>query len=182
VALVVILVVFAVIAARPTPAGGPPPSPVTSFETIRASALGEMSASPSSAATLDPAALKAAAAKAYLTIAATYNKAIDAANKVCAKVSNNASARSCGAHSAAAELAFYTAVNALVFPPDAVADQRALVRGSSAEYVYFRQMAVAKTAADFNAAERRASQAANTSAVAANTVRLDLGLPPVPVH
>jgi hypothetical protein len=147
---------------------------------IAASPLGN--SSPSPASTPDPAAVKAAAATAYLAIATRYNASSDAINKTCGAVTTTfKAARACASRAATAEYAFYTAANRLQVPGPMLSDQRALIRAASAEYVLVKSQAVAKTVADFNALSAPLDRATKASESAANTFRLDLGLPPVPI-
>lgn len=133
--------------------------------------------------TPDPAAEKAAAAKVYAAIASKYNKANNALNRGCGKhFVNLKSARACEAKYATANHTFYVAVAAMVVPPDVAADQKALVKASSAEWVDNKIAASARTISDWNAALTAIDKSSTTSSKAANIFRLDLGLPPVPIY
>ena len=155
-------------------------TPVITSETSAPASLSPASSAP--VATADPATIKKVAAKAYLAIATLYNKTSNTISKTCGNSLTLKQAKACAAKYAKAEYAFYTAVNRLKVPATMLADQKALIRASSAEYILSKSESVAKTLAQYNANVAPLDRAITVAETAANTFRLDLGLPPVPLN
>ena len=130
--------------------------------------------------TLDPAGLKAAAAKAYLAAVNPANKANDALFKKYKNVTSLAGNRTYCAKLAAVEHTELLALQAIAYPADTAADARLLIRAAAAVEADMRSCAKATNWASWNNSWNLGGKAGDRAHEAANLVRLDLGLPSVP--
>jgi hypothetical protein len=151
----------------------PQAQPPVSQETEPAATVGAPSPSP----TIDVTAL----AKQYLALATASNKA---QAKVAASCKGNLTLKqlhTCYAKSAAAIRTFYEAKNRLQFRPEMAGDAKAVIRTASVLYVLWREAATAPSIAVIDSLQPRIDRAGTALSAASNTLRLDLGLPPVPI-
>lgn len=189
---VISLILTAIVA---TACGSSAPTPIVIYATAPASPLlapssapsGDKAAPPSEpvptvapSASLDSAALKTAAGKAYLAVAGRYNKANDALARKYRTFRTLTRARAYYKKSAKLDRAFSDGIRLIVFPPEMSADIKSLLAKNaaleSAEIEGSGVRSWADVASVFKAVERTSRSAS----AAANLVRQDLGLPSVP--
>jgi hypothetical protein len=163
--------VLAVVAACGSGSPSPTPPAVTAPPT-----LASASPAPSPTVTAE------SAARAYLSLADAANKADTANAKRCKGNLTLAPFRACYQRDAQTEYTFYTKLNSMAVPAQFEADKRALVKASSNEYVYDRELATVKSFSGISSLQAKLNAAVTATAQAANTLRLDLGLPPVPLN
>lgn len=135
---------------------------------------------PTPAATLDPEAVRKAAGAAYLAAVAPYNKAIKTLYRENRNKTSLKASRTYCTKLADSERTWLLALQKIVVPADTTADVKALIRLSAADEAHLRSCAKSRSFADWNTAWDRAEKAFSKAVEAANLVRLDLGLPPVP--
>ena len=153
--------VTAVPTARPTPTATPTPLP------------------PPTPAP-DPEAVRKTAGAAYLAAVAPYNKTIKTLwRQYRHKTSLSANKAYCS-KLAANEHTWLLAMQKIVVPADTTADARALIRFAAGAEAHLRACAKAGTSASWLRSWNLARKANDRSFEAANLVRLDLGIAPIP--
>jgi hypothetical protein len=161
------------------PEGAPPASTA-----IGGVASGPAASGPSTiatpTATPDQEAIRKATAKAYLAAVGPTNKAYETLATQYKNVTALKPNKMYCAKLAAADHAELVALQAIDWPKDTAADAKALTRNGAAQEAEERTCAKAATVSEWNQAWNLAGKANDRAHEAANLVRLDLKLPPVP--
>jgi hypothetical protein len=136
--------------------------------------------SPSPSPTPDPEAIRKTAATAYLAVAKAANKAGDALDKKYKTFGTVKRARAYFKAAAKIEGDFIAGVKNLVVPADTSGDLHALVVKDTALQSLYIEGSAAKSWASVYSVSTAAQKASRAASAAANLIRSDLGLPPVP--
>ena len=139
--------------------------------------------SPTPSPTLSQDQIRTAAAKAYLAAAAIVNKANDSSyKKYKSKLNTLAGNRAYYKLSATITGTFLKSVRAIVFPTDSAADGHSLIVKNSTLQADELDASVDRTVAAMNTDIKHVNSADDAASAAANLIRGDLGLPPIPVN
>jgi hypothetical protein len=125
--------------------------------------------------------IRTAAAAAYLAAVKPYNRTND---RLWKQYKNKTSLKALRTYCSKKDVNLRTWIEKLqgiTMPDDTRADAKQLIRWAAAEDVGLRQCAAAKTWAEWDRGWARFDRNADRATEYANLVRLDLGLPPVPV-
>lgn len=152
----------------PSPASSPSPVPTPT-------------AAPTPSPTPDPAAVRKAAGAAYLVAAASYNKTNVALGVKYKTFGTLARARAYYAAAAKNEGAFMANVKKITVPADTASDLHSLIAKNAAEQALDIEGSGATSWTDVTSVADAIQKADRASVAAANLVRSDLGLPPVPI-
>jgi hypothetical protein len=139
-------------------------------------------AAPTPMPTPNPEALRVAAAAAYKTAAATVNAGFKALHNKYPKFTSLTVARAYWKGAVKLEGAFIAAVKKIAWPPDTAGDAHTLlVRETSTQEIEIEGTVVKSWAQQTNV-QSAWNKATRLASAAANQVRSDLGLPPVPAQ
>jgi hypothetical protein len=164
-------------AVAPTPSGQASPLAVAS---VVASLTPTATPIPTPTATPDPETLRKAAGTAYLAAAKAINKGFNALNKKYPTFKTLKIARAYYKAAAVLDGAFLAALKKITFPPDTVADAKALIRAIAGDQAIAIEGSAVKSWSQLASVAKTAEQRSRVGSAAANLVRSDLNLPPVP--
>jgi hypothetical protein len=136
------------------------------------------SASPSEPASQDQ--IRYVASRAYIQAANVSNRAGAALNKKYPTFTSIARARAFYKAAAGIEGTFIKGIRGLICPTDTVSDAHAFVARLAAVQALYIEGSVAKTVSDLVSVSNALTGADRAASAAANLLRGDLGLPPVP--
>jgi hypothetical protein len=181
-----ISLVFAVLLAGCAVAAAPAAQPTQQvvsvspapFASVMAPASVAPAASPSTPPTQDE--IRLVAGKAYLAPVTPANKAFTALWKIYKNKTSLKANRQYCTKLATVMRAELLALQAIEYPEDTTADAKALIRADAASEADLRTCAKASNFTAWNRAMSLADKASDRAHEAANLIRLDLGLPPVP--
>jgi hypothetical protein len=123
---------------------------------------------------------KDAAAAAYLRAVTSFNQSNHDADKTC-QTRGYTAQKKCMRVSYEVLEVFMKAIRAIAFPPGAGGDVSALLHADATLDTYYRDAYGEKTLAAIETWFPKLDKASLTSQAASNVLRLDLGLPPVPI-
>jgi hypothetical protein len=160
----------------------PVPTPSTATSSVAPSLAVAPSTTATPSASVEPTQdeIRAAAARAYRKAVIPYNRTTTRLFKAYGKATTLKAWRTYCSKLDVATRTFIKAMQGITWPTDTASDAKALIRADAAADANLRSCAKARTAANWQRAWNLYVKATDRAHEAANLVRLDLGLQPVP--